>query len=120
VEIVILWLVFAVLVGMLAAFRGRSGVAWFLIAVLISPLLGLLFVAVLPSLAIAPGTPTPQTHVKCPDCRELVLKEARVCKHCGLRLVPQAEEGQVALPPAQPSGTSVAAGRSIGRLFRRG
>jgi hypothetical protein len=34
------------------------------------------------------GTPTPNTHVKCPDCKELVLKEARVCKHCGCKLVP--------------------------------
>ena len=32
--------------------------------------------------------PTPETHVKCPDCRELVLREARVCKHCGCKLVP--------------------------------
>jgi hypothetical protein len=29
------------------------------------------------------------THVKCPDCRELVLKDARKCKHCGCALVPQ-------------------------------
>lgn len=33
--------------------------------------------------------PTPETHVKCPDCRELVLKDARKCKHCGVTLVPQ-------------------------------
>jgi heme/copper-type cytochrome/quinol oxidase subunit 2 len=33
--------------------------------------------------------PSPDTHVKCPDCAELVLKEARVCKHCGCRLQPQ-------------------------------
>lgn len=33
--------------------------------------------------------PTPDTHVRCPDCRELVLKEARVCKHCGCKLMPQ-------------------------------
>jgi hypothetical protein len=25
------------------------------------------------------------THKKCPDCAELVLMEARVCKHCGHR-----------------------------------
>ena len=25
------------------------------------------------------------THKKCPDCAELVLIEARVCKHCGHR-----------------------------------
>ena len=34
------------------------------------------------------NVPTPETHVKCPDCRELVLAEARVCKHCGCKLVP--------------------------------
>lgn len=33
--------------------------------------------------------PTPQTHVKCPDCRELVLRDARKCKHCGCSLIPQ-------------------------------
>lgn len=31
---------------------------------------------------------TPDTHVKCPDCRELVIKDARKCKHCGCKLVP--------------------------------
>lgn len=35
------------------------------------------------------GTPSHETHVKCPDCRELVLKDARKCKHCGCSLVPQ-------------------------------
>lgn len=29
------------------------------------------------------------THVKCPDCAELVLREAKKCKHCGCTLVPQ-------------------------------
>jgi hypothetical protein len=33
--------------------------------------------------------PNPDTHVKCPDCRELVLAEANKCKHCGCPLVPQ-------------------------------
>lgn len=33
--------------------------------------------------------PTEETHVKCPDCRELVLRDARKCKHCGCSLVPQ-------------------------------
>jgi uncharacterized paraquat-inducible protein A len=33
--------------------------------------------------------PSPETHVRCPECRELILKDARKCKHCGTRLVPQ-------------------------------
>ena len=32
---------------------------------------------------------TPQTHVRCPDCRELVRHDARKCKHCGVALIPQ-------------------------------
>ena len=35
------------------------------------------------------NTPTPETHVKCPDCRELILKESCKCKHCGCTLIPQ-------------------------------
>lgn len=33
--------------------------------------------------------PNPDTHVLCPDCRELVRLEASKCKHCGCKLVPQ-------------------------------
>ncbi len=33
--------------------------------------------------------PDPRTHLKCPDCREFVLREASVCKHCGCELVPK-------------------------------
>jgi hypothetical protein len=29
------------------------------------------------------------THVRCPECRELVLKGAKICKHCGCSLIPQ-------------------------------
>lgn len=31
---------------------------------------------------------TRDTHVKCPDCRELVLSDARKCRHCGSALLP--------------------------------
>ena len=33
--------------------------------------------------------PSPWTHVKCPACAELIRKDARVCRHCGQRLIPQ-------------------------------
>lgn len=33
--------------------------------------------------------PTTETHVKCPECAELVRREARKCKHCGSALAPQ-------------------------------
>ena len=33
--------------------------------------------------------PNEDTHLKCPDCRELIFKDARKCKHCGCKLIPQ-------------------------------
>jgi hypothetical protein len=48
--IFIIWLVFAFLVGIAASSRGRSGAGWFLLAVIISPLIAILFVLALPNL----------------------------------------------------------------------
>lgn len=91
-----LWPFFSILVGVFASRRGRSGIGWFLCALLLSPLL-----AWIALLAIGPSAPpaaygvanaevpSPETHVRCPDCRELVRRDARKCKHCGTALVPQ-------------------------------
>lgn len=32
---------------------------------------------------------TPETHVKCPDCRALIPNDAKVCQHCNCKLIPQ-------------------------------
>ena len=72
----------AIFAARLARRQGRSTLGWFLIT-----LLGIglpLFV-----LFLLRPLPTPETHVLCPDCKEHVLKEAKVCKSCGCKLVPQ-------------------------------
>lgn len=86
----IFWVLFSVAVGVYASNRGRSGLGWFALSLLISPLLGLIFCAVSTDKSRAPGAGQPgaATHVKCPACAEWVLPEARVCKHCGAALVP--------------------------------
>ena len=84
------WLAGAVLAGLAARGRGRSGWWWLL------SWIGVAFVLVLPSRRRDPATPTPETHVRCPECRELVRMDARRCKHCGNRLVPNA--ARVACP----------------------
>jgi hypothetical protein len=91
------WFTFAIIVGVIASSRERSGFGWFLLAMVISPLLALILVALLPSLKPVQGAPTPETHVKCPDCAEFVLKEAKVCKHCGCKLVPVGLDAQPSL-----------------------
>ena len=44
----------------------------------------------LPEAQAAEFLVSPETHIRCPDCRELVRKDARVCKHCKAALIPQA------------------------------
>ncbi len=85
------WILFAGVVATLASSRGRSAAGWFLLALVISPLIAGLFLLASRNLSSKVTAPSPATHVKCPDCAELVLKEAKVCRHCGCRLVPQIE-----------------------------
>ena len=49
-EILFLWLVASIVIGVVAACRGRSGVGWFLFSLLLSPLFGFILVVCLPNL----------------------------------------------------------------------
>ena len=49
-EIVLFWLVASVLVGIVASARGRSGFGYFLMSMLLSPLLTIVFVMCMPRL----------------------------------------------------------------------
>lgn len=89
------WIVLAGIVAILAARAGRSGTGWFFIALLLSPLLAgvLLLVLVnvappLPSAGAGAEEITSETHMRCPECRELIRTDARKCKHCGSAIVP--------------------------------
>jgi cytochrome bd-type quinol oxidase subunit 2 len=84
----ILWLGCAVLCWIVANSKGRFAGVWFLLGLMLGPF-ALFAVAVLPSVLPDKNAPSPKTHVKCPDCREFVLKYASVCRHCRCKLVPQ-------------------------------
>jgi hypothetical protein len=49
-NIFVFWLLLALVVGIAAGSRGRSGFGWFILAVILSPLIGLILVLVLPNL----------------------------------------------------------------------
>jgi hypothetical protein len=59
-----------------------------------------------PTATAEDAPPSAATHVRCPDCRELVRMDARKCKHCGADLVPQA-------PPTPPKANSPAEDRLL-------
>jgi hypothetical protein len=86
------WLVFTILVGVLAAKRGQSVFVAVILSVLFSPLMGFIYVLVmgtneeeLAEKAVFSGVMR-----KCPACAELVKAEASVCKHCGSNMPPRA------------------------------
>lgn len=107
-EIFIGYFVFSIVVGVAASSRGRSGFGWFILSLLISPLLTLILVLVLPNCAIGPAATgvSPRTHHHCPECKELIRKDALKCRYCGSKLSPQvidnkALERQILTPARQ-------------------
>jgi hypothetical protein len=81
---VVIWLILSVIVGIVAAAKERSFLAFTLLSLVLSPLLGLILVFVT----------KPNGLRKCPACAEKVKLEATKCKHCGSALE---------APPAAPT-----------------
>lgn len=130
-EIIILWFGLSVVVGIVASSKGRSGFGYFLLALLLSPLIGGILALALPSkkgvVVAGAEVASEETHVRCPDCRELVRADARKCKHCGTALTPQIGATTTEIAPAapvyirpRPEAVAFGArlGRLVGRLFR--
>lgn len=92
--LLVAWPLFAGVVAVLAARSGRSGTGWFLLAMLLSPLLAGVLLLLIANLAQPPiraagaEASVDEQRIRCPQCRELVRWDARKCKHCGSPLVP--------------------------------
>lgn len=84
------WVLLSVAVAVWASKKGRSAGGWLLFALLLSPLIAAVFLALADDLSAEAEEKrySHLTHVRCPDCRELVRKDARKCKHCGTALIP--------------------------------
>src|SRR4051812_24078098 len=52
-EVALFWIIFAAAAGFIASQRGRSGVGWFLLSIVISPLIAVIIVALIPSHPVA-------------------------------------------------------------------
>ena len=87
-EWLILWVGLSFIAAIIAANKGRSGMGFFLLAILLSPLVG-----ILAALVAKPNTISTEEQLiangearRCPFCAEMVRPEASVCKHCGRSL----------------------------------
>lgn len=85
------WIFFSALIGLMAARKGLTGFGYFLLSMIISPLLGLVFVLAAPAdhgrrerEQIAAGELRP-----CPECAEPIRPQAIKCRHCGAAVTPE-------------------------------
>ncbi|MGZ3696109.1 MAG: zinc ribbon domain-containing protein [Bdellovibrionota bacterium] len=71
----IFWVGFAIGVGFLARSYNRSGLTWGILAVLISPILSVIFLLV--------AGRAEEIKKTCPKCTEKSPKDAKSCRFCG-------------------------------------
>jgi len=108
VTLFLAWGILSLFVGVAANSRGRNGVGWFLISLLISPLFGLLFLIAMPiktprlppkrasgMFNLGRTTTTAIRGKKCPRCAEIVKPDAKVCRFCGHSFDLQARIGEI-------------------------
>ncbi|MEN4917883.1 hypothetical protein ABE485_04375 [Achromobacter spanius] len=80
---IFLWIALAIAVGAVAARRGRKRFGWTILACLISPVVAGIFLMTIADRSPHARQPVPATHIDCPLCGGRILREARVCRHCG-------------------------------------
>jgi hypothetical protein len=97
--IVVLWFVFAIVVGVAASSRNRSGFGWFVLSLFVSPILTTIWLMILPKLVTRRQLIEQHLSVRqCPSCAEMVKREAKVCRFCQRDLPEPEPIAQVALP----------------------
>lgn len=87
----ILWISLSIATGIYSGRKGRSGLAFFLISLILSPLVGFIFayIARPNNSYIEQDMIKKRGYKKCAACAELIKKEASVCRYCTIDFEPE-------------------------------
>lgn len=77
----LIYLLLCLMAAKIATDKNRSGAGFFFLSFFFTPIVGLLAVCIAKTRENKFSQPFTK---KCPDCAELINKDAKVCKHCGL------------------------------------
>lgn len=92
-EIALIWLALSVLAGVVASSKGRSGFGYFMLSVVLSPLIGLLAAALMSARGGAAADN--RERIPCPQCAEMVIDAAVACPHCGYGVAAHLEQARL-------------------------